>query len=99
MFIFGSQEDSHELMKILFDKLHEVLSVKINLDNPSNIFDVKNSANKYILSSMISDTFDGILERSKLCCNCNKIFKTYENFFDLTLAIPEKSEISDINLD
>lgn len=44
----GSQEDPHELLVYLFDKLHSAKSTKVNIDIPGNINDMNEILQAYV---------------------------------------------------
>ena len=44
----GSQQDPHELMVYLFDKLHSAKSTKVNIDIPGNVNDMNEILQTYV---------------------------------------------------
>jgi len=77
MFRGYEQHDSHELLRSLLDLLHEEVKEK---DADGNV------------SSFIEDLFGGELTSECRCLKCGHVSKTKENFTDLSLPVPDKTQ-------
>ncbi|XP_067118526.1 ubiquitin carboxyl-terminal hydrolase 8-like [Centruroides vittatus] len=96
------QQDSHEFLIVLLEKLHADLNKSItispkqrlNLDNLSEFeaqerfWENHTNMNKSIISSL----FEGLLQSELMCLNCSKTSNSYEVFSLLSLPIPSSTK-------
>lgn len=73
------QHDSQEFLRIVLDKLHELLKVKQSDSNDHSI---------------ISDCFKGSILASVTCLRCGNINQKVDTIYELGLSIPSSSEKS-----
>jgi hypothetical protein len=71
------QHDSQEFLRIVLDKLHELLKVKTSDMNDHSI---------------ISDCFKGSIIASVTCLRCGNINQKVDSIYELGLSIPSSSE-------
>ena len=95
------QQDSHEFLLILFEKLHADLNraqilIKSQADIPDNL-PSKEAIDRFWMShvacnnSIISNLFEGLIMSTLECDTCQKKSNTFEVFSCLSLPIPNNS--------
>lgn len=105
-FAGNEQQDSHEFMMMLFEKLHHDLNIhgkeKIkyqNGTNDDNNINIPRTTLGYqfwrrhleMNKSIISDLFEGIFMSTLTCAHCQGQSNTFEVFNCLSLPIPSES--------
>ena len=107
-----AQQDSHELLLVFLDGLHEELNKFKSKSEEKKIPENKQLDNRpeyqkywkeYLLKnqSIIVDLFAGQLKSNVICPCCNNISVSFDSFMILSLPIPQifKQEITIIYLD
>lgn len=89
--IGNEQQDSHEFLVVLMEKLHADLNRTYMKNAPKLESSCSESAfwqhHKNYNSSKISDTFDGLLKSTLTCLSCRKTSDSFEVFSCLSLPI------------
>ncbi|XP_054162411.1 ubiquitin carboxyl-terminal hydrolase 8-like [Oppia nitens] len=95
-FIPGQQQDAHEFLVKLLEKLHEDLNESTIRDIDTNISEdlsLQVAANKFWKNhlrknkSIITDLFEGFIVNSLMCLTCHKTSNTFEVFSCLSLPL------------
>uniref|UniRef100_A0A182MX83 Ubiquitin carboxyl-terminal hydrolase n=1 Tax=Anopheles culicifacies TaxID=139723 RepID=A0A182MX83_9DIPT len=91
------QQDSHEFLTILMDWLHSDLQTK-QMQIPPSLDQMPPSEKAWIehfkgKGSYISELFYGQIKSTVKCTRCHKESATYESFSNLSLELPQDSNI------
>eukprot|EP00731_Ephydatia_muelleri_P019889 Em0012g714a len=92
------QEDSQEFLQALIEKLHQCLKISVSeatilhLDQDSTELEASNTAwHRYLTThgkSIVSDLFEGQLQSSMTCKECNRVTWKFDPLMFLPVPIP-----------
>lgn len=80
----GLQEDAHEFLTCLFDKIQKNLTVRFEKLDPASE-----------MTTALAKIFGGYLRSRIVCLECFDISNNYEEFFNISLEIDQAESVNE----